>query len=129
MSGPVLKAAVLAVAAAIAGLIIKRGSGEMSLVLSLAACAAVICCAVGLLDGVIETMNKAMELSGLSGAFYAPMLKCVGIGFVSRTASDMCKDAGQSALASSVELIGAVGAVYTALPLMSSFMDMLEAIV
>ncbi len=129
MSEPVVKAAVLAVLATVAGLIIKRGSSEMSAVLALAVCAAVFSGVVGLLDRVLETMDRARELSGLSPAFFAPLLKCVGIAFTSRLAADMCKDGGQGAMASAVELIGAVGAVYTALPLISTLMDMLESII
>ena len=128
MSGPVVKVAVLAVLGTLSALLIKRGSGEMTVVLALAVCVCALSGAAALLEPILDVMRRAREMSGLSTAFFAPLLKCVGIGFTARFASELCRDGGQGAMASAVELMGAVGAVYAALPLFSSLMDMLESL-
>lgn len=126
MSAPVIKAAVMAAVGTIAALIIRRGSAEMSAVLSLAVCAAGMYIAAQLLLPIFEVLERARAMSGLNAAAVSPVVKCTGIALLTRITSDMCRDGGQAAMASSVEFVGAVGALYAALPLISTMMDMLE---
>lgn len=120
-----LSAAAAAVVATAVCLVLKRSNSEMTVPLSIAVCAAALGLAFGLLRPVLELMARAKKLSGLTDAVFYPVLKCVGIGFVSRLASDLCRDGGQSAMAGTVELVGAVCALYVSLPLISTFLDML----
>lgn len=128
MTGAVLKVAVLAVFGTVAALIIRRSNGEMAAVLSIAVCAAAMFAAFSLMEPILELLSRARELSGLSGTVLSPVMKCLGIGITSHVASQLCRDGGQAAMASTVELAGAVGGVYAAMPLISTLLDMLEAI-
>ena len=126
MTAPVLKAAVLAVFAAMTVLLIRRGSPELSAALAIAVCCAILTAALSLGEPILQLVERARELTGLSSAVLSPVLKCVGIAILTSQAAGICRDGGQGALASAVELVGAVGSVYAALPLLSSFLDMLE---
>lgn len=128
MTETVVKIAVLAAVCTIAALIIRRGSSEMALVLSLAVCCAALYAAYSLASGAVGLIKSVSEMAQLSPAVTAPVLKCVGIGIVTRAAADICRDGGQGAIAGSVELVGAIGAVCTALPLAKTLLDMLEAL-
>lgn len=129
MTEPVIKVAVLAVFGTVAALMIKRSNAEMAAVLSIAVCAVALYAVFSLVDPILELMGRAKEFAGLSGAVLSPVLKCVGIGLTSRIAADLCRDGGQGAVASTVELMGAVGGLYAALPLVSTLLDMLEELV
>ena len=126
MTGPVLKLAVLAVFGTVAALLIRRSNAEMAAALAIAVCAAALYTAARLIEPVLAFAERARALTGLSGTVFSPVLKCLGISLVARVAADVCRDGGQGAMASAVELVGAVGAVYAALPLLSAFLDMLE---
>ena len=126
MTGPVLKVAVLAVFGTVAALLIRRSNAEMASALAIAVCAVGLYTAARLMEPVLEFAERARALTGLSGTVFSPVLKCLGVALVSRVAADVCRDGGQGAMASAVELIGAVGAVYASLPLLSAFLDMLE---
>ena len=126
MTGPVLKVAVLAVLGALCALLLKKSNGEMTVLLSLAVCVVAVTAALSLLKPLLETLVQARSLTGLSSAFFSPLLKCVGLGLTARVAADLCRDAGQGAMASAVELTAAVGALYTALPLFTTLLDTLE---
>lgn len=126
MTGPVLKVAALAVMGAVCALLVRRGSGEIALLLALGVCLAGMTTALALLQPVLEMLERARSLTGLSSAFFAPVLKCVGLALSTRVAADICKDAGQGAMASVAELCGAVGALYCALPLLGTLLDTLE---
>ena len=121
-----MKAAALGLTGALAGLLLKKNAPEMGLALSMAVCLLAAVLAAELYGQIGELVDLAREQTGLSPAIVSPVLKCVGIGIVTRLAADLCKDAGQGAVASAVELGGAACAVTAALPLMRSLLLMIE---
>ncbi|MGI5935465.1 MAG: SpoIIIAC/SpoIIIAD family protein [Oscillospiraceae bacterium] len=120
-----IKAAVIGTAGALLSLLIKKNNPEMSLMLAMAVGVMVIGMALELVTGVMEVIDLATETSGLSPAVLKPVLKGVGIGVITRLAADLCRDAGQSSIASSVELVGAVCALYVSLPLIKTLLIMI----
>lgn len=125
----VIRVAALALSACFAALVIKRGSGEMSLALSLAACGAGVYIMTKTLSPGIDFLRRVQEFSGLSGALYSPVIKCLGIAVFSKLAADICRDSGQGAMAGTVELAAAAGALYVSLPLLSTLLDVLEKLI
>lgn len=120
-----IKAAVLGAVGALAALLIKRSNPELSLALTLAVSLLILGLAMELFSGVREVIDLAAKAAGLSEAILMPVLKCVGIGVITKLATELCKDAGQGAVASSVELVGAAGALYIALPLIKTLLQMI----
>ena len=123
-----LKAAAIAIAGAIITLLLKRSAPELGLSVSIAVSLLCAALAMELLSGLREILDLVQTQTGLSPAVTAPVLKCVGIGIVTRLSADMCKDASQSAIASAVELCGAACALVTALPLIQSLLRRISEI-
>lgn len=121
-----MKAAATAVAGAVLALLLKRSSPELGFALTVAVSLLAAGLAMELVSGLSEILELAKEQTGLSPAVVSPVIKCVGVGVVTRLSADMCKDAGQSAAASAVELCGAACAMVTALPLIRSLLQMIS---
>ena len=121
-----VQAAALGLAGTLIGLLLKKNAPELALALSLAVCLLAAGLGMELFSQLKEIIDLAREQTGLSAAIVSPVLKCVGIGVVSRLATDLCKDAGQGAIASAVELCGAACAIVTALPLIRSLLQMIS---
>ena len=121
-----MKAAALGLTGAVAALLIKRDAPELGLALSMAICLAGAGIALEMFSQLREVVDMAREQTGLSPAVVGPVLKCVGIGVVTRLAADLCKDGGQGAIASAVELCGAACAMGAALPLVRSLLQMIS---
>ena len=66
-----------------------------------------------------------MDFTSLQQTLVLPVLKCVAVGIVARLSADLCKDAGQSGLASAVELCGAAAALCISLPLVNTLLQTL----
>ena len=81
------------------------------------------------MDQMGETLARmALELveeSGLSRELFIPLYKTVGIALVVKLGGSLCRDAGESALASVVETAGAVCALIAALPLLRAVLSLL----
>ncbi len=124
----VLRAAAVSVAAAILSLVIKKTNPELSLALGLAVCALVAGATLKAFSEVKDTLSLVELSTGFSAAYAAPILKCVGIAMAARLGSDVCRDAGQTAVASSLETCGAVCALYVSLPLLKALLRTIGAL-
>ncbi len=123
-----IKAAALALAGAVIAMLLKKNAPELGLTLSIAVTLAAAALAAQLIGQLREVVDLAREQTGLSPAIVGPVLKCVGIGVVTRLAADLCKDAGQGASASAVELAGAACAMAAVLPLIRALLQMVGQI-
>lgn len=124
-----LKAAAVSMAGAAMALLLKRSAPELGLGMSVAVSLLAAGLAAELLSGLTELLVLVRDETGLSPAVTAPVLKCVGIGVVTRLSADICRDAGQSAAASAVELCGAACALTAATPLIRALLELIKEMV
>ena len=121
-----VKASAAAVIGAALALLLRKNSPETALLLSAAAAMAALALALRALRPAVELLRELTEEAGVEPAALSAVLKATGIAVVTRLAADVCRDAGQSASASAVELCGAAGALYVAIPLMKTVLGMVE---
>lgn len=125
----VIKASAIAAVSALCILLIKKNNGEIGLAVAIAA-AAVICFAAAQLFGsIIELVRYAIGQTGLISALFMPIIKCVGIAIIVKIVSGLCKDAGQSGIASSLEMLGSAAALFTAIPIISSLLETIGGLI
>ena len=109
-------------------MLLKRTNPDMALLLALAVCGAVLFLLAEPLGEIRDFFTQLSDWGGLPTELFAPLVKTVGIALVSRTGSDLCKDAGEGAMASLVETAGAVTAILVSLPLFQAAWDMLRSL-
>jgi len=128
MMDVLIKTVVLGLVGAVLCLVVKKANPEIALLLALGVALVLTAYGLGIVESVTEFIRLIGSASGLSAAILSPVLKTVGIGILTRLASDICKDAGQAAIASSVELAGTASALYVALPLFRTVFEMIEGL-
>ena len=121
----VTQAAALCVIAALLGLVLRRSNPEITLLLALAAAAAVLLALTEPLTELLRFLERLAEQSGVSRTLLTPLYKTVGIALVVKVGGNLCKDAGEAALAAIVETAGAVCALLVALPLVRAVLSLL----
>ena len=119
------KAAALCVAGALLSMAVKQGSPPMALALTLGVTTAVLALLAGPVRELFALFRELGDRSGLSPELLVPLYKTLGIAVVVRTAGNLCRDAGESALGGAVETAGAVCTLLTALPLLRAVLSML----
>ena len=125
----VIKSSAIAIVSALCILLIQKSNQEIALAAAIAAAAVICLSSVQLFSGLMELIRRTIEQTGLSSALFIPVLKCVGIAMIVRLSSGLCRDAGQSGIASSMELLGSAAALFTALPLFSSLLDTIGGLI
>lgn len=90
---------------------------------------------VVLLALVVDSLGDAVDvLQGLAGNagiksdYIRVVLKVVGVSYITAFAAQMCRDAGESALAAKVELAGKVMILLTALPVFKALAEAIEGL-
>ena len=113
----------LGVVIAVTAVTIKRYNGEMSRLLCIAGCIFIFLSLLSSFSSLYDSVSKILANTGISVTYITILLKAVGICFVTEFACDICRDAGQSALASNVALAGKVMVLVTAVPLYSQILN------
>lgn len=125
----VIKGAAVGIISAVCALLIKKSNQEIGLVIAIAASAVICIAAAELFGSISDLIRYAISKSGLSSAIFLPIIKCVGIAIIVNISASLCKDAGQAGIASAVEVLGAAAAVFTALPLIKSLIEIIGELV
>lgn len=121
----IVKAAALAMTAALIGIVLRRTNPELSLLLSICTVVLIMGAALGFAKSFTELAQAVQRIFGVSETLIKPVLKCVAVAIITKMTSDLCKDSSQAAAASAVELAGTVCALCIIMPLL---MSMLTAI-
>lgn len=121
----VTQAAALCVIAALLGLVLRRSNPEITLLLALAAAAAVLLALTEPLTELLRFLERLAEQSGVSRTLLTPLYKTVGIALVVKVGGGLCRDAGESALVAALEFAGTVCALLTALPLLRAVLELI----
>jgi stage III sporulation protein AD len=115
----------LCVIGALLAVVVRRGSPESALLLTLAAVVAVLLFLIDPMEELTAFLAELGERSGVSASLFVPLYKTVGIALVVKVGSSLCRDAGESALAAAVETAGSICALLVALPLLRAVLELL----
>ena len=108
---------------AILSLVLRQYKPEYALLLSLACSVAVM---LFILEGVTQVKDQLdliLQNSLLNEELVTIVFKCLGVCILTELASQSCRDAGEGAIASKVELAGKIALLMMSLPL---FLRLLE---
>ena len=123
-----LKAVAAALITAVIGLVLARQGKDMFLLLTLAACAMIGAAAFTFLKSVISFLQRLTEMTKLNTDLLAVILKTVGIGLVGELAGLICSDAGNAALAKSIQILTTAVILWLSIPLFESLLDLVQSI-
>ena len=108
--------------------LLKKTSPDTALLLALAVCVVVLTVLARGLEEVTSSLRELLDWGGLSVELFVPLLKTVAIALISRVGGALCRDAGEGAMASLVEIAGAFAAILVSLPLFQVAWRMLEGL-
>lgn len=117
-----------AVAAALCAVIVRQKAPGIGTVLAIAACVLLLWKTLPALEEIRDVLVQLTDTAGVSETILKPMLQTVGLAVVTKLASALCKDAGESGIASFVETAGGAAAVLVALPLLKMVLQLIAGL-
>lgn len=120
-----VQVAALAAAAVLCGAVLRRGGGEFSLLLVLAAGTCILLLAMEPLSQVVESMARIARLAQLDGGLVLPVMKIVAISILTKITAEICKSSGEGGIAAFVETAGTALALAVAAPLAEGVLELM----
>lgn len=107
----------IAIMTTVISVMIKKNNPEISILLSLCAGVLILLMITSKVTPIIDKIKDLISATGMPIEYTAILLKTLGICFLTQFSADSCRDAGESAMASKIELAGKVFIVVISLPL------------
>ena len=121
----VAKVTVICLVVALTALLLERNTPELGLLLTLVTIAVVMGFALTWYREVQAVVEELLGQAGLDGQLFLPILKILAISLVARLGGDVCRDSGQKALGTVVDLAGTFCALLAAEPLLRRALSLL----
>lgn len=77
------------------------------------------------LTGIINMIQTIQDKFSINTQFIAILIKITGIAFLSEFAVSICKDSGESAIASKIELGSKIIVISMSIPIISSLLEII----
>ena len=125
----VIKIVGVSIFAVIMIIILKNYRPDMALVLSIITGIGIMLYAISKMSSVINVLNDLVSKSGVNTDFLLIIIKVIGIAYIVEFGKNVCIDAGQSSIATKLEMAGKVVIVVLTIPLISSLVNVLVGLV
>lgn len=110
-------------------ILLKQYKPEYAMIAMIAAGIFILLFVINKLSSVIVLLEELTDKIGINKEFFVILLKITGIAYIVEFASNICKDAGESAIASKVELAGKIVIVTLSIPIFSTLIQTMNEII
>lgn len=119
--GAVIVAAVLAI-------LLRSYKPEYALLISLLVSVGVIAIFIPYVKDILRFLESAARLVSGAKGWVEPVIKSLGVAILTELAGDICRDCGESSMASKVEMLGKVTIIVLALPLATELLNLVSGL-
>ena len=124
----IIQIAMIGIGAVALALIVKQQKSEYALYLSLSAVVLILVFSMNRLQVVMETIRKIEQYTGIDVAMLKILVKLMGITYVAEFASEICKDAGFSAIGSQIEMFAKFSIMAVSVPVLLTLLETIEGL-
>lgn len=119
----ILQVAGLALVTVAMLLIIRQDRPELAVQLGLALGALVFGLVLGELSGIVDGIQALAGKAGVDRQHLTTVFRIIGVAYVAEFAGQVCRDAGEGAVAGKVEMAGKVLILALAFPIILAVLD------
>ena len=109
-------------------IILKQYKPEYALYVSIIAGILILVISLQKMGAIVNLIQSISEKAGINGEFLSILLKITGIAILTEFAVSVCKDSGESAIASKIEMGSKVIIISMSIPIISSLLELMISI-
>lgn len=106
-------------------IILRRQKPEIAVQVSIMTGVVIFMLLASRLSAVIDLLGEYADKAEIKPVYFSTILKITGIAYIAEFGAEICKDAGEGAIASKIELAGKVIIVVLAAPMITSLLDLI----
>lgn len=120
-----IRISVLLVAVALICLFLRSSRPEIALMIALAAGAAAFVMSMDEIDRIVHAVKTALQRAEVESEDAETIIKAAGVSVAGEYAAQLCRDAGEGALAQRVDFAVKISLMALAVPLMLRVLDVI----
>lgn len=113
----------LAIVVTVIGSVLRQIKPEMAIQLSILAGVAIFLLVMDKIRLIIDLMQNLADQANISSYYLFIILKVVGVAYLAEFGCQICKDAGENALATKVEIAAKIFVIILAIPIIVAIME------
>ena len=125
----ILKIIGVGIIAIIISVIMKQYNPEFTIYVSIIAGIIIIFLSLDKITGIVTLLTNLSKKTGMNAEYLAILLKITGIAILTEFAVSVCKDAGEVAIASKVDLGGKIIVISMSIPIISALLELIMRII
>lgn len=104
-------------------LVIRQQRPELALLLSLGLSVMIFLLVVNKISLILDLFRDLAERANINYLYLNTVLKIIGIAYISEFGAQVCRDAGEGAVAGKIELAGKILIMVLAIPIIAVVLD------
>ena len=121
----IIQIVVIGLVSTILALILKKQSPEIALMVSIAASVLIFFSVIPKFDAVLSVLKDLSSNVSIGKDYIYTIFKIIGIAYIAEFGAQLCKDAGESSIASKIELSGKVLIMVISAPIIMSSLNLI----
>ena len=109
--------------------LLRQYKNEYALIASIVACGIIIFFSLSKLEIVINLIEELINQTGINKEFFEILVKITGIAYLIDFGSNICKDVGETAIASKVDFAGKVIIITMSLPILTTLLETVTEVI
>lgn len=106
-------------------ILIKQYKPEFAIYISLLTGVLILLLVMDELQGIISLLQSLANKASINSNFLTILIKITGIAFLTEFAVSICKDSGESAIASKIEIGSKIIIIAMSIPIISSLLEII----
>lgn len=106
-------------------IILKQYKPDFAIYISILAGAIILLLVMDKLSNIVTLLSSIQNKANMNNQFLVILLKITGIAFLTEYASSICKDAGESAIATKIDLGGKVLIIAISIPIIQALLELI----
>ena len=119
----------LALIVTVISVLLKQIRPEIALQLTILAGASIFILVMSKIKIIVDLLQNLADQANISSYYLLIVLKIVGVAYLAEFGAQICRDAGEGALASKIELAAKVGVIVIAIPIIVAITESLVRLV
>lgn len=119
----------LGLLSAVLCIIVRQYKPDAALGVSIACGILIMTAVVSMLAPSVSAITELTSAAGLDDGYAAALLKALAVCYITQLAADSCRDAGESAIASKIELAGKAAIVIISLPIFAALAELVTHLI
>lgn len=106
-------------------IILKQYKPEFTVYVSIIAGSIILFMVIGKLNAIVEILSNLTTKTGTNSEFLKILLKITGIAILTEFAVSICKDSGETAIASKIDLGGKIIIMSISIPIITALLELI----